>query len=168
MNKYTHTHTHVDTHIYSHIHKYIYVYSLYIYIYTYTHAHSHGMAQWILCWRDCRPRTKPCVRGRQTKKGRRGNATDLGIVEWRIPVGRAERTNRGPGGREGDAGTDRIIDEGGEDENDGEREKNRRAEKRNREERGKDEGRIYPDRAHSEIKSKHVNFNSKNPPDPLL
>jgi hypothetical protein len=26
----------------------------------------------------------------------------------------------------------------------------------------------YPDRFHSEIKSKHENFNSKNPPDPLL
>jgi len=51
------------------------------------------------------------------------------------------RENRGPGGREGDAGTDRNIDEGGEDENDGEREKNRRAEERNRGEGGKDEGR---------------------------
>ena len=33
------------------------------------------------------------------------------------------RENRGPGGREGDTGTDRNIDEGGEDENDGERER---------------------------------------------
>jgi hypothetical protein len=33
------------------------------------------------------------------------------------------RENRGPGGREGDAGADRNIDEGGGDENDGEREK---------------------------------------------
>jgi hypothetical protein len=28
--------------------------------------------------------------------------------------------------------------------------------------------RIYPDRSHSEIKSKHENANSKNPPGPLL
>ena len=51
------------------------------------------------------------------------------------------RENRGPGGREGDAGTDRNIDDGGGDENDGEREKNRRAEERTREEGGKEEGR---------------------------
>jgi hypothetical protein len=35
--------------------------------------------------------------GRQTKKGRRENAIDLDIVEWGIPVGRAERA----GDREG-------------------------------------------------------------------
>jgi hypothetical protein len=27
--------------------------------------------------------------------------------------------------------------------------------------------RIYPDRSHGKTKSKHENFNSKNPPDPL-
>jgi len=43
--------------------------------------------------------------------------TDLGVVEGRIPVGRA-------GGNGGDAGADRNIDEGEEEENDGEREKN--------------------------------------------
>ena len=44
------------------------------------------------------------------------------------------RENRGPGGKEGDTGADTTIDEGEEEENDGERKKNRRAEERNREE----------------------------------
>ena len=44
------------------------------------------------------------------------------------------REGRGPGGKEGDAGADTNIDEGEEEENDGERKKNRRAEERNREE----------------------------------
>ena len=53
------------------------------------------------------------------------------------------RENRGPGGREGDAGTDRNIDEGGEDENDGEGERKtgeRRRETEKREEKMKAEG----------------------------
>ena len=79
------------------------------------------------------------MRGRQTKKGRRDNARDLGVVEWKTPVGRAERA--GPGGKEGDAGADANIDEREEEENDGEREKHRRAEERTREEGGKEEGR---------------------------
>jgi hypothetical protein len=54
-------------------------------------------------------------------------------MEWRIPVGRAERTGDRKG-KEGDAGADTNIDEGEEEENDGERKKNRRAEERNREE----------------------------------
>jgi hypothetical protein len=88
-------------------------------------------------------KNKPCTRGRQTKKGRRENATDLGVVEWRIPVGRAERAGDREGMKEGDAGADRNVDEGEEEENDndGERGKNRRAEERTREEGGKGEGR---------------------------
>jgi hypothetical protein len=58
------------------------------------------------------PRTKPRVRGRQTKKGRRGNATDLGIVEWRIPVGRAERTGDREGERETQVQTGTLTREG--------------------------------------------------------
>ena len=48
------------------------------------------------------------------------------------------RENRGPGGREGDTGTDRNIDEGGKDENDGEGERKtgeRRRETEKREEK---------------------------------
>ena len=40
------------------------------------------------------------MRGRQTKKGRRENARDLGVVEWRTPVGRAERAGDREGKRE--------------------------------------------------------------------
>ena len=40
------------------------------------------------------------MRGRQTKKGRRENARDLGVVEWRTPVGRAERADDREGKRE--------------------------------------------------------------------
>jgi hypothetical protein len=40
------------------------------------------------------------MRGRQTKKGRRENARDLGIVEWRTPVERAERAGDREGKRE--------------------------------------------------------------------
>ena len=40
------------------------------------------------------------MRGRQTKKGRRENARDLGVVEWRTPVGRAERAGDQEGKRE--------------------------------------------------------------------
>jgi hypothetical protein len=50
------------------------------------------------------------------------------------------RENRGPGGKEGDASTDRNIDEGEEDENDGERERKtgeRRGETEKREEKMK-------------------------------
>jgi hypothetical protein len=31
------------------------------------------------------------MRGRQTEKGRREDATDLGVVGWSVPVGKAER-----------------------------------------------------------------------------
>ena len=40
------------------------------------------------------------MRGRQTEKDRRENATDLGVVEWSIPVGRAERAGDREGKRE--------------------------------------------------------------------
>ena len=46
------------------------------------------------------PRTKPCMRGRQTKKGRRENSRDKGVVEWRTPIGRAERAGNREGKRE--------------------------------------------------------------------
>ena len=82
---------------------------------------------------SCRPRTKPCVRGRQTKKGRRGKCERLGCYGMENSSWES-RENRGPGGKEGDTGADTTIDEGEEEENDGEREKNRRAEERNREE----------------------------------
>jgi hypothetical protein len=39
------------------------------------------------------------MRGRQTKKGRRKHARDLGVLEWRIPVGRAERAEDREGKR---------------------------------------------------------------------
>jgi hypothetical protein len=77
------------------------------------------------------------MRGRQTKKGRRENGRDLGVVEWRTPVGRAERAGDREGKREMQVQTEGKR----ERENDGEREKNRRAEERTREERGKEEGR---------------------------
>ena len=51
-------------------------------------------------WGEYCPRTKPCMRERQTKKGRRENARDLGVVEWRTPVGRAERAGDREGKRE--------------------------------------------------------------------
>ena len=51
-------------------------------------------------WGEYCPRTKPCMRERQTKKGRRENARDLGVVEWRTPVGRAERAGDQEGKRE--------------------------------------------------------------------
>ena len=47
------------------------------------------------------------------------------------------REGRGPGGKEGDAGADTHVDEGEEEENDGERENTKRAEERTREEGGK-------------------------------
>jgi hypothetical protein len=40
------------------------------------------------------------MRGRQTKEGRRENGRDLGVVEWRTPVGRAERAGDREGKRE--------------------------------------------------------------------
>jgi hypothetical protein len=42
-----------------------------------------------------------CVRA-ERKKGRVQNATDLGVEDWRIPVGRAETTRKGE--REGGGG----------------------------------------------------------------
>jgi hypothetical protein len=51
------------------------------------------------------------------------------------------REGRGPGGKEEDAGAVTNIDEGDEEENDGEREKNRRAEERTRGGGGKEESR---------------------------
>jgi hypothetical protein len=43
-----------------------------------------------------------CVHARMhaSKKGRKSNATDLGVEEWRTPVGRAETTRKGEGSRE--------------------------------------------------------------------
>jgi hypothetical protein len=46
--------------------------------------------------------TGTCV----SKKGRKQNATDLGVEEWRIPVGRAETTREGEGEEEVVAGDD--------------------------------------------------------------
>ena len=42
----------------------------------------------------------------ERKKGRVQNTTDLGVEEWRIPVGRAETTRKGEGEEEGVAGDD--------------------------------------------------------------
>jgi hypothetical protein len=40
------------------------------------------------------------MKGQQTKKGRRENARDWGVMEWRIPVGGAERAGDWEGQRE--------------------------------------------------------------------
>jgi hypothetical protein len=131
----------VDTHIYSHIYKYIYIY-MYIHTYTFT---WHGTVDFF--WRDHRPRTKHKIMREGTannerQEGKCDRPGHCGILiensSWK------GRENRGPGGREGDAGADRNIDEGGEDENDGERERNtgeRRRETEKREEKMKPEGR---------------------------
>ena len=78
------------------------------------------------------------MRERQTKKGRRENARDLGVVEWRTPVGRAERA----GDREGESEmqTGILTRERKKRAIEGEK-KNRRAEERTKEEGGKEEGR---------------------------
>jgi hypothetical protein len=51
------------------------------------------------------------MRERQTKKGRRENARDLGVVEWRNPVGRAERAGDREGKREMQAQTRTLTRE---------------------------------------------------------
>jgi hypothetical protein len=59
---------------------------------------------------------------RQELAGGEMRLIDLGVVEWRTPVGRAERAGDREGG-ERDAGADRNVDEGEGEENDGGREK---------------------------------------------
>jgi hypothetical protein len=53
------------------------------------------------------------------KKGRKENTTDLGVEEWRIPVGRAETIKEGVGEEEGvaddDCGNDTRKRERGEE-----------------------------------------------------
>ena len=66
------------------------------------------------------------------------NATDLGIMEWIIPVGRAERAGDREG--EGDMQTGILTRERKKRAIEGEK-KNRRAEERTKEEGGKEEGR---------------------------
>ena len=82
--------------------------------------------------------SSPDIMGRQTKEGRREIARDLGVVEWRTPVGRAERA----GDREGESEmqTGILTRERKKRAIEGEK-KNRRAEERTKEEGGKEEGR---------------------------
>jgi hypothetical protein len=53
------------------------------------------------------------------KKGRKENTTDLGVEEWRTPVGRAETNRKGEGEEGGvaddDCGNDTIKRERGEE-----------------------------------------------------
>ena len=61
-HKHIHTwiHTHIHTHTWTHIYIHTYI-NIYIYIHTYTFT-WHGKIDFF--WRDYRPRTKPCARGR--------------------------------------------------------------------------------------------------------
>jgi hypothetical protein len=81
------------------------------------------------------------MRGRQTKKARRGNARDLGVVEWRIPVGRAERAGDREGKREMQVQKRRLTRERKKRTTEGERETGeRRREPEKREGKRKAEG----------------------------
>jgi hypothetical protein len=80
------------------------------------------------------------MRKRQTEKGRRENATDLGVVEWSIPVGRTERAGDREGKREMQVQTRVLVIER-EKRTKREREENRRAEERTKEEGEKEAGR---------------------------
>jgi hypothetical protein len=84
------------------------------------------------------------MRGRKTKKGRGGNARDLGVMEWCIPFGWAERAGGREGKREMQVQTRMLTRErkkrtkGKEREREREKKnRNRRAEERTREEGGK-------------------------------
>jgi hypothetical protein len=102
---------------------YIHVYTCtctYIYIYTYMHVHvAHNrFFSARLPSKNKTVREGTVNKERQEGKCDRPGHCGIENSSWE------GRENRGPGGREGDAGTDRNIDEGGEDKRWREREKN--------------------------------------------